>query len=85
MFSVELPPNDQPMFEFTPGLEEVHHYHHRDNDGPKVSVKLERNSKGFNYEISVTGARDVVEWSDLLQESKAQIELIIAQEREVTA
>lgn len=88
MFNVELPPNDQPIFEYNtilPEHGEVQHFVHYDDPSPKIAVKLERNSKGFNYEISVTGAKDTNEWKSLLLKAKAEIELIIAQEREVTA
>jgi hypothetical protein len=47
-----------------------HVYHHNDNDGPKVNVKAEKNSKGYNWEATVTGARSVDEALDMLQEAE---------------
>ena len=40
-------------------MDEQHFYHHNANEGPKVSVKAEKNSKGWNYEASVSGADSV--------------------------
>lgn len=40
---------------------EVHHYHHYDQNGPRINVKVERNSKGFNWETTITGAASVDE------------------------
>ena len=34
-------------------------FHHYDNDGPRVNVKAEKNTKGWNYEATVTGAVNV--------------------------
>jgi len=36
-----------------------HVYHHYTNDVLKISAKVEKNTKGFNYEASVTGATTV--------------------------
>lgn len=47
-----------------------HVYHHSDNDGPKVYVKVEKNSKGYNWEATVTGVRSVDEALDMLQEAE---------------
>ena len=40
-------------------MDEQHVYHHNANDGPRVSVKAEKNSKGWNYEASISGAETV--------------------------
>lgn len=52
---------------------EVHHYHHSDNDGIRVTVKVEKNSKGYNWEASGSGAKSVAEAIFAL--SQAEIEL----------
>jgi hypothetical protein len=54
-------------------LDEQHVYHHYDNDGPRVSVKAEKNSKGFNYEAHVQGAKTVDEAMALLNEAVAKL------------
>ena len=35
--------------------EEVHHYHHMEKQEPHVIVKLIKNTKGYNWELSVSG------------------------------
>jgi hypothetical protein len=47
-------------------MEDQHIYTHNDSDGPRVSVKVEKNSKGFNYEAHVQGCKTVEEAIDLL-------------------
>lgn len=39
-------------------MEETHVYHHND-EKPRISVKAEKNTKGYNYEASVTGCESV--------------------------
>jgi hypothetical protein len=43
-----------------------HVMHHNDNT-PRVSAKAEKNTKGYNWEASVTGAATVEEALELLQ------------------
>lgn len=38
---------------------EAHIYHHRDDDGPRINVAVEKNSKGYNWTVTVTSARDL--------------------------
>jgi len=54
-------------------MEEQHIYNHYDNDGPRVSVKVEKNSKGFNYEAHVQGCKDVGQAMALLNEAVAAL------------
>lgn len=54
-------------------MEPQHIYHHSDSDGPRINVKVERNSRGFNYEATVTGAKSVEEAMALLKEAEAQL------------
>lgn len=49
-------------------------YHHYDNDGARISVKVEKNSRGFNYEASVSGAKTVDEAIALLGDAQKQLE-----------
>lgn len=55
-------------------MEEQHIYHHYDNDGPRVNVKVEKNTKGFNYEVSISGAKSKEEALALLVETQAMLE-----------
>ena len=55
-------------------MEEQHIYHHSDNDGVRISMKVEKNTKGFNYEASVTGAKTVEEGMTALKAAQASLE-----------
>lgn len=57
-----------------------HIYHHSDYDGPKANFKIERNTKGYNWEITIVGARNYEEASKLFQEMKTFIESQIVEE-----
>ncbi len=60
---------------------DVHHYHHYENApaAVKVNAKVEQNSRGMNYEVTVTGASTPEEAARLAKEAmqrlKAQFEL----------
>lgn len=54
--------------------EEIKHVHQTVPTGPKVSLKLSRNSRGFNWEISISGAQNSQEAIELLQDAQAKIE-----------
>lgn len=54
-------------------MEEQHVYHHNDNDGPRINVKVEKNSRGFNYEAGVQGCSTVEEAMALLRDAEAQL------------
>jgi len=54
-------------------MDDQHIYHHSDSDGARVSVKVERNTKGFNYEVSVSGAKSVEEALALLNDAIAKL------------
>ncbi len=53
---------------------EQHIYHHSDNDGARINVKVEKNTKGFNYEATVTGAKTVDEAIALLKEAQQKLQ-----------
>ena len=61
-------------------MEEQHIYHHSDNDGARVNVKVEKNSRGFNYEATVTGAKSVEEAVALLKDAEAQLKALYGAE-----
>ena len=54
-------------------MDDQHIFHHSDSDGARVSVKVERNTKGFNYEASVSGAKSVDEALALLNDAIARL------------
>lgn len=52
----------------------VHHvYNHFDDNGAHVSVKVERNSRGYNWEAGVSGAQSVDEAIALLTDAEAKL------------
>ena len=55
-------------------MEEQHIYHHSDTDGVRINVKVEKNTKGFNYEATVTGAKTVEEAMTALNTAKNALE-----------
>lgn len=57
-----------------PEITEQHVYHHSDNDGVRINVKVEKNTKGFNYEATVTGAKTVEEAIKCLKDAQAELE-----------
>lgn len=61
-------PLQESLLEVTPM--EQHIYHHSDKSGPTVSVKTEKNTKGYNWEASVSGASSVEEALDLLEKAE---------------
>jgi hypothetical protein len=52
---------------------EQHIYHHYDNDAARVTVKVERNSKGYHWEAAVSGAKTVDEAIALLKDAEAKL------------
>lgn len=56
-----------------------HIYHHFDNDGARIGVKVEKNSRGFNYEATVTGSKTVQDALDLLFKAQTELEKRYAQ------
>jgi len=55
-------------------MDDQHIYHHSDSDEPRVSVKVEKNTKGFNYEVSVSGSKTVDEALSLLKDAQAKLQ-----------
>lgn len=54
--------------------QEQHVYHHSDSDGPRVNVKVESNSRGFNYEATVTGAVSVEQAISMLKDAETKLQ-----------
>jgi len=52
---------------------EVHHYHHSETNGPRLNVKVVKNTKGWNYEITVTGAATPAEALAMIDDTEAQL------------
>ena len=55
-------------------MEEQHIYHHNDSDGVRINVKVEKNSRGYNYEATVTGAKTVEEAMAALKSAQGALE-----------
>lgn len=55
-------------------MDEQHIYHHQAADGPRVNVKVEKNSRGVNYEATVLNAGSPEEALALLRETVALLE-----------
>jgi hypothetical protein len=53
---------------------EQHVYHHYDNDGAKINVKVEHNSRGNNWEATVTGASTITEACRLLFQAEQELQ-----------
>jgi hypothetical protein len=58
----------------TEQLNEQHIYHHSDSDGVRLNVKIEKNTKGFNYEATVSGAETVDQALTYLNALQAKLE-----------
>lgn len=55
-------------------IQEVHTYHHYDNDGIRINTSFEKNSKGYNYSATVVGAKTVDEALNTLKEVQEKLE-----------
>jgi len=54
-------------------MDDQHIYHHYGEDKPKINVKAEKNSRGTNYEATVTGASSPDEAIALLEETMTKL------------
>ncbi len=56
-------------------MDDVHHYHHYENSpaSARVNAKVEQNSRGLNYEVTVTGASTPEEAARLAKEAMRQL------------
>ena len=48
----------------------IDHFYHGLSGGPKVNVKISRNSRGVNWEVTIIGAEDVKEAMKLIDEAE---------------
>jgi hypothetical protein len=62
-------------------MDEQHIYHHSDSDGTRINVKAVRNSRGFNYEATVTGAKTVEEAMAILVDATKRLEASFSVEK----
>jgi len=53
---------------------QVHHFHHNDLRNPTISVKIERNTKGYNFEVNIAGANSTPEALQLLDTMVMELE-----------
>lgn len=58
--------------------EQVQHVHAWADGSPTLGVKVEKNSRGFNYEIKVSGALDAEKIGGILDELHEAVERKIA-------
>lgn len=54
--------------------DDQHVYHHNIESGPRIYVKVEKNTKGFNYEATVSNAISVDEAMTMLKDAQAKLE-----------
>jgi hypothetical protein len=54
-------------------MNEQHIYHHSNNDGPRINVKVEKNTKGYNWEVTITGAPSTTAAIALLTETETAL------------
>jgi hypothetical protein len=57
-------------------MEEQHIYHHNDSDGARINTSFEKNTKGYNFAATVTGAKTVAEAIALLVDAQKQLEAV---------
>jgi predicted secreted protein len=72
----------------TPAVEvtsTVNHFHHQVSDGPKITIKIEKNSKGYNWEVSVSGAKSVAEAILLMQQAEKEMKDLYGEKVKETA
>lgn len=54
-------------------MDEQHTYIHNVPSEPTINIKVEKNSRGFNYEITVIGVRSVDEALNILMYAEAKL------------
>jgi len=57
------------------GPAEQHVYNHYDKQGITLNVKVERNTKGYNFEVTVIGASSVDEAMALVKEATEKLKV----------
>jgi hypothetical protein len=56
-----------------PDLTAQHVYHHNDSDGLRVNMSIEKNSRGYNYSVTVVGAKTVEEGLAVIKEAEEKL------------
>lgn len=54
-------------------MENQQHIYHHYSDNPKLNVKVEKNSKGYNWEVTVTGAASPEEALELVRAAEEKL------------
>jgi hypothetical protein len=54
-------------------MDEQHVYHHNDAT-PRIDMKVERNSRGYNFEAKVAGAASVDEAMALIEKATSALQ-----------
>ena len=55
---------------------EQHVYYHNDYDGARINVGIEKNTKGYNWNATVTGAKTVAEAILLLNQANSELKAL---------
>lgn len=55
-------------------MEDQHIYHHYEKAQPSITLKVEKNTKGFNYEAAVSGCSGVAEAMALIEQAIGELE-----------
>ena len=55
-------------------MPDQHIYHHNDAVGFSVNVKIEKNSKGYNWEVTVVGASSVAQALMVMNEAEKSLQ-----------
>ena len=62
-----------PELKEDPAVNTTYVIHKTFDSGPRLNVKIEKNTKGFNYEATVTGAKTVEEAMHILETAEQQL------------
>lgn len=52
---------------------EQHIYHHNEDTGPRIAIKIERNSKSINWEVNVSNCHSVDEAMAIQTEAQEKL------------
>ena len=61
------------MSQYSEGTNEQHTYVRNVPAEPTINVKVEKNSRGFNYEVTVVGASSVAQAMSLIQDAELKL------------
>jgi hypothetical protein len=60
-----------------------HIFHHYDSDAVRINVKVEKNSRGYNYEATITGAKSVAEAILTLDSARKELDALYGEKPRV--